>query len=92
MLKFCVQETADHMLGDVTKLPNSLSAHSLSSSEKVDKDLVLGPQRSLCYLCLALTCHSGLKFFLRNRLCSSSRVFLFGERVFLNVCSVSCRH
>ena len=43
--------------------PNALSAHSLSSSKKSGSDFVLEPNASLCHLCLAVACDSGLTYY-----------------------------
>ena len=65
--------------------PNTLSAHSLSSPKKSDSDFVFGWNVSLCHLRLAVACDSGLTYFLRNTISTSSRVFLFDALIILNV-------
>ena len=65
--------------------PNALSAHSLSSSKKSGSDFVLGSNVSLCHLCLAVAFDSGLTYFRRNTISTSSRVFLFDALIFLKV-------
>ena len=67
--------------------PNALSAHWFSSSKKSGSDFVLGSNVSLCQLCVAVACDSGLIYFRQNTISTSSRVFLFDALIFLNVCS-----
>ena len=71
--------------------PNALSAHSLSSSKKSGSDFVLGWNVSFCHLCLAVACESGLTYFHRKIISTSSRVFLFGALIFRDVWSASFR-
>ena len=55
--------------------PNVLSAQSLSSSKKSDRDLVLWSNKNSCHLCLAVACDYGLTYFFRHSINISSRVF-----------------
>ena len=76
-------------------LPNALSAHSLSSSNKseffqqVGHWLCNGMKRKFVPLCSAVDSNSGLTSSCRKKISTSSRVFLSGEIMVLNVCNAS---
>ena len=70
------------MLGVVTERS---FATFVELSKKSDSEFVLGPNVSLCHLCLAVACDSGSTFFRRNTISTSSRVFLFDALIFQNV-------
>ena len=66
--------------------PKAFSAPWFSSSKKSGNFMVFGSKVSRCHLCFAVAWDSGLTYFLRNMISTSSSVWRLIEFMFLKVC------